>query len=356
MTYDTQKEFKNNINFSVGSIIKQLRENKGMNRNTLAHKSGLSFTFIDDLEKNQKEPTILSIRKICNALNITIQEFFLAESNVSKTSELNQLNNLASTLRNIYKKGEILMNKIIFYEETHWESLLEFFTNAEKEGKPFTKFDYGFIAAIFLLTSTENLRDQCLPYISKTTIAFEKISTQRLSSTENALVGLAANLYNGLKENNTSFYDITIIEDNDLWDLAMQSIMIRSGKIAKEFISSVIDDPQERGEMFVSGMLEDYLPEQGFNDIKLMTFGSEEMGDNVLIFECKYQKYLPATFLVRMTNETPVNEVDLVMFVTNSDNQPKMISGDRFCCCTDDDFYDLLKISVERQIENFKNV
>lgn len=59
-----------------GIIIKQLRKERNISRNELAQKSGLSFTFISALEREAKEPTVLSIRKICNAFEITIQKFF----------------------------------------------------------------------------------------------------------------------------------------------------------------------------------------------------------------------------------------------------------------------------------------
>lgn len=251
------------------------------------------------------------------------------------------------------------MPKFKFYDEDHWRSLHHFFDFAEESAdKDFEEFEYGFIAAVFLLFATKNLREEFNGSISPSRIfftSFDSLDNQDLNSSENALVGLAANLYSGLT-NGTSFQDIAMIEDPELLNIAFQSILFKSGKIEKELIYDSIENPfddneEEVEEMFTYESLQEILEEQEFTDINYMTFGSAEMGDNALLFKCKYQKYSPAIFFVKMTNNSPINEVDLAMFVTNSENLPEMISGDRFYC-DENNFIEFFKMSIKRQIEN----
>ncbi len=60
----------------VGNRIRDLREKKFMNRNQLANKAGVSPTYIYQLEKGEKSPTIEYLSHICWGLGITLQDFF----------------------------------------------------------------------------------------------------------------------------------------------------------------------------------------------------------------------------------------------------------------------------------------
>ncbi|MBQ7349243.1 MAG: helix-turn-helix transcriptional regulator [Clostridia bacterium] len=60
----------------VGERIKTLREQKNMNRNQLANSAGVSPTYIYQLEKGEKSPTVEYLNHICWGLGITIKDFF----------------------------------------------------------------------------------------------------------------------------------------------------------------------------------------------------------------------------------------------------------------------------------------
>lgn len=61
---------------NIASKITQLREQKGYSVNRLAVLSGLSQSFVRQLELGDKKPTVESLNMICSALNITLKEFF----------------------------------------------------------------------------------------------------------------------------------------------------------------------------------------------------------------------------------------------------------------------------------------
>lgn len=74
----------------VGERIKSLREQKFMNRNQLANFAGVSPTYIYQLEKGEKSPTVEYLSYICQGLGITLKDFFdVGENNtIDKLSKL----------------------------------------------------------------------------------------------------------------------------------------------------------------------------------------------------------------------------------------------------------------------------
>ncbi len=60
----------------VGKRIKALREVKGMTVNKLANMAGISQSFLRDIELGNKNPTVETLTYFCDALNITLSEFF----------------------------------------------------------------------------------------------------------------------------------------------------------------------------------------------------------------------------------------------------------------------------------------
>lgn len=61
---------------NVGSRITQLRTEKGISVNKLAHISGVSQSYLRDIELGNKQPTVEYLDYICEGLGITIQQFF----------------------------------------------------------------------------------------------------------------------------------------------------------------------------------------------------------------------------------------------------------------------------------------
>ena len=62
--------------FDVAKRIKSLREAKNLTQNALANNSGVSPTYIYQLEKGEKSPTVEYLDHICWGLGISIEDFF----------------------------------------------------------------------------------------------------------------------------------------------------------------------------------------------------------------------------------------------------------------------------------------
>lgn len=60
----------------VANRIKTLREARKLTQNALAYQAGVSPTYIYQLERGEKSPTVEYLDHICWGLGITIEEFF----------------------------------------------------------------------------------------------------------------------------------------------------------------------------------------------------------------------------------------------------------------------------------------
>lgn len=73
-----KEEFKETVVEFTAKRIAELREKRGWTTNRLANNSGLSQSFIRDVENGDKSITITSLSYICDALDISLESFFSA--------------------------------------------------------------------------------------------------------------------------------------------------------------------------------------------------------------------------------------------------------------------------------------
>lgn len=64
------------MEFDVGKRITFFRELKGLTTNKLAYNSGVAQSFVRDIELGSKNPTIITLSSLCDALGITLKDFF----------------------------------------------------------------------------------------------------------------------------------------------------------------------------------------------------------------------------------------------------------------------------------------
>jgi transcriptional regulator with XRE-family HTH domain len=60
----------------LGMAIKTRRSALGISQEELAHRAGLHRTYVSDLERGARNPSIESIEKLAQALQISISELF----------------------------------------------------------------------------------------------------------------------------------------------------------------------------------------------------------------------------------------------------------------------------------------
>ncbi len=67
---------KNPLLLKIGKKIRQFREELNLSQEDLADKSDLDRTYIGGVERGERNVTILSLQKICDALKINIKDLF----------------------------------------------------------------------------------------------------------------------------------------------------------------------------------------------------------------------------------------------------------------------------------------
>jgi len=75
----------------LGIIIKNIRKQKGIKQNAFAEQCDLSQTYLSQIENNQKEPNISTLKKISSKLEIPLPIlFFLAidENDIPESKKL----------------------------------------------------------------------------------------------------------------------------------------------------------------------------------------------------------------------------------------------------------------------------
>ena len=73
----------------VGNRIRELREERKMTQYALANQSGVSPTYVYQLERGEKSPTVEYLEHICWGLGITLADFFKTKE--EKSDKLSSL-------------------------------------------------------------------------------------------------------------------------------------------------------------------------------------------------------------------------------------------------------------------------
>lgn len=61
---------------SIGSRVKSLRKRQGMTQSEVANECGLNKQYISDVEHGKRNPALLTLIKIANAMNVSLAEIF----------------------------------------------------------------------------------------------------------------------------------------------------------------------------------------------------------------------------------------------------------------------------------------
>ena len=102
-----------NIAQKLGERIRLIREARGLSQERLAEKSNLNTSFIGQIERGNKKPTIASIEKIVNALDITFEELFAFEQKISNLKDTSIAEKIAFELHGLsYEEQESVYNLV----------------------------------------------------------------------------------------------------------------------------------------------------------------------------------------------------------------------------------------------------
>ena len=63
-------------NFNVGNRLKEIRTNKGFSQEQVANNANVTPAYFGQVERGEKNVTVLTLGKICDAMNVSLSEFF----------------------------------------------------------------------------------------------------------------------------------------------------------------------------------------------------------------------------------------------------------------------------------------
>ena len=78
-------------NYSIGRKIREFRHHRGFTQEELAFRADISSVYLRQIDKDDRNPTISTVLKLCKALSIHPSELFELESPLSPSSTEEQI-------------------------------------------------------------------------------------------------------------------------------------------------------------------------------------------------------------------------------------------------------------------------
>ncbi|MFP4467204.1 MAG: helix-turn-helix domain-containing protein [Candidatus Goldiibacteriota bacterium] len=119
---DKQYNKNNRVNVCVGAKIKMLRQTTGITQEQLSESVELSQNFISQLENGKKSPSIESLVKIANVLDVPVSVFFeVIQDSASTAPPKNNLldKKMDLLLKNLRRKEKLILIEILSIIKKH---------------------------------------------------------------------------------------------------------------------------------------------------------------------------------------------------------------------------------------------
>ena len=78
-------------NAEIGSILKFIRNQKGMSLSQIKEKTGLAKSSLSSIENNKSNPTTKNLAKICDALEISVDFLFYFQKEINSYIKSNNI-------------------------------------------------------------------------------------------------------------------------------------------------------------------------------------------------------------------------------------------------------------------------
>ncbi|MDD3926040.1 MAG: cupin domain-containing protein [bacterium] len=89
-----------NLNVSdIGDKLKFLREERRLSMRELASQSGVSASLISKIEAGKVSPTVMSLQKLLESMNVDLFKFFIEETDINPTDQI------------VFKKSSMISTK-----------------------------------------------------------------------------------------------------------------------------------------------------------------------------------------------------------------------------------------------------
>ena len=114
-----------NISDKVGAMVKRYRKRAGLTQEALALSANMGASFIGDVERGRKKPSIDSLEKILSVLNVSFEEFFSFTEKLKPDRESEPLMKLSQELNRLTDAEIItihnIVKQILFLRDTEYK-------------------------------------------------------------------------------------------------------------------------------------------------------------------------------------------------------------------------------------------
>lgn len=95
----------NAMSYNIGLRLRNLRKAARLSQEQTALDANITPAYLGQIERNEKNPTILTIEKLCTVFNISLSEFFSNHKPVSNNGAfLNRINAMLSNRSDVEKE------------------------------------------------------------------------------------------------------------------------------------------------------------------------------------------------------------------------------------------------------------
>ena len=103
-------------NFSLGERLRNLRQNRGMSQEQVAHIADITPAYLGQVERGTKNITVHTLEKVCTALNISLSDFFSTAKERDKSIDevSNQILHQLHDKSKSEKQAVLKMVKLVF--------------------------------------------------------------------------------------------------------------------------------------------------------------------------------------------------------------------------------------------------
>lgn len=86
---------------NISERLKEIRNKKGYSVYKLAQLSEISSTYIHEIEKGKKQPTVEVLSKLCKAMDIDLSQFFSKDNDKDEDINIHEIEALAKKAQDI---------------------------------------------------------------------------------------------------------------------------------------------------------------------------------------------------------------------------------------------------------------
>lgn len=76
MVYNYIQIRKGYVTMNIGETLKEARKERKLKLKDLSARTGITVSFLSDMENNKKQPSLETLQKIADALNLPVYSFF----------------------------------------------------------------------------------------------------------------------------------------------------------------------------------------------------------------------------------------------------------------------------------------